>query len=131
MAIKVRPLEDDDMVEVVGWFQDKNWKIPPTDRVLPELGYVAEEKKKPLAVAWLYVTNSGVAIVDWLATHPRAGSRGIFAVKKLIEHIEESSQGKVTALVHYTSNDKLAGFLKGRCGFEITSKAHVCVRRQA
>lgn len=127
MAISVRLIEEEDFVEVSAWFADSHWKTPPMGNNLPESGYIAEEGGRKLAVAWLYVTNSGVALVDWVKTNPEVGGRGVFAVKKLMGHIEAIAENQINSIIYVTPNDRLAGFLKSRCGFK-TRKENVCVR---
>ena len=128
MAIKVRLLTDDDMVEVSGWFKDRHWKIQPTSRTLPESGYLALDDDKPVAVVWLYLTNSGIGILDWMQSKPNSGERGVFAVKKLMDYVEDISRGSIHSLIHHTPNDKLANYLKKSCGFRLAGKENMCVR---
>lgn len=134
MALKditVRLLTEEDMAEVSEWFAARKWPVPPGGKMLPETGYVAELDGRMISVAWLYITNSEVGIIDWIATNPEAGARGIISVKKLIEHIEGVSLGSLNTFMHFTPNDRLAQYLKKKCGFKVTEKSNVCIRKGA
>lgn len=127
--IKVRLLRDEDMLEISEWFAARKWPTPPQGAMLPETGYVAELGDRKLSVAWLYITNSSVGIVDWIATNPDAGVRGLISIKKLIDHIEDVSRENVGAYLHFTPNDKLAKYLKRNCRFKISERGiNLCVR---
>jgi hypothetical protein len=126
--IQIRPIEDDDMVEVSEWFARRKWLTPPARGMLPKTGYVAHRGGKLLSVVWLYITNSQVAIVDWIATNPEAGYSSLVSVKVLLEHVERLSDA--TVFMHFTPNDKFAKFLGKKCGFKTTEKANICVRRR-
>lgn len=128
-GITIRLVHDDDLVEICEWFSARKWPVPPNGNMLPESGYVAVQNGKLLSVAWLYITNSSVGIIDWIATNPDAGAVGIISVKKLLNYIEDVSRGHVGVFMHFTPNDRLARFLKRKCGFKITEKANICVRK--
>jgi hypothetical protein len=130
--IKVRDLTDDDMLEVTSWYVDRRWAYPPNPDILPQTAYVAELDGKLLAVIWLYVTNSRLGILDWVATSPKSGHRGIVAVKKIVDYIEElatvDGQGTLNTLIHFTHNDKLASYFNKKCGFKDNDKVNTNVK---
>lgn len=128
--IQIRMIEDDDFPEISEWFVKRRWPVPPVGQMLPETGYVAFKGEKLLSVAWLYITNSQVGIIDWIATNPDAGPIGTASIKKLVEYIETVSEGSTNVFMHFTPNDKLAKFLKKNCRFKTTEKANICVRRR-
>lgn len=127
--VTVRHLEDDDMVEVSGWFSERKWRVPPQKEMLPETAYVAEWDGKLLSVIWLYVTNSGICILDWVATNPKYPIRGIRSLKKVTEFAEEVAM-KVDkrAFIHFTHNDKLAKHLNKKCGFKNDGKVNISIK---
>lgn len=129
-GLQIRLIEDDDFVEITEWFAVRKWPVPPSGKMLPDTGYVAVKDGKLIAVAWFYLTNSQVGIIDWIATSPTAGHHGLVSIIKLIEYIEGLSQGRTNVFMHFTPNDKLARFLKRKCGFKISEKTNVCVRRR-
>lgn len=126
----VRLIQDEDLPEISEWFVARKWPVPPAGKMLPESGYVAEKDGKLLAVAWFYLTNSQVGIVDWIATNPTTMTLGLRSLIKILEHIEKISAGRTNVFMHFTPNEKLATFLKRKCGFKVTEKANVCVRRR-
>ena len=115
----VRQLTDEDMLEISEWFANRRWSQPPRRHMLPETGYVAEREGKLLSVAWLYITNSSIGIVDWVATSPDAGYRGLASLVNLMDHIELVSKDDTQAWLHFTGNRKLAEYLKKKCRFKI------------
>lgn len=129
-GVTIRLIEDDDLLEVSEWFAARKWPVPPSGKMLPESGYVAEKDGKLLSVAWFYLTNSQVGIVDWIATNPDAGATGLISIISLLRYIEDISEGRTNVFMHFTPNDKLARFLKKKCGFKIADKSNVCVRRR-
>lgn len=128
--IRVRLIHDDDFPEISEWFVKRKWPVPPAGKMLPESGYVAVQGEKLLSVAWLYVTNSQVGIIDWIATNPEAGPAAIISVKKLLDYIEDVSADYTNVFMTFVPNDKFARHLRKRCRFKITEKANVCVRRR-
>lgn len=118
--IKIRQLTDEDMVEVSSWFSDRKWKHGPAPKSLPPTAYVAEVGGKLLSVVWVYVTNSGLALADWIATNPRAGTKGIISVKHLFSRLDQIllASGNVSICISFTHNDKLAKYLEKRCGYK-------------
>ena len=53
------------------WWEGWGWdKMPPN--FLPEIGAVAyNDDDIPVAAAWLYQTDSAIAIIDWYVTSPK------------------------------------------------------------
>lgn len=131
MALKdilVRPLEDEDMVEVSDWFKDKKWRVPPRENALSNTAFVATLKGRLLSVAWLYVTNSGIGILDWVATNPKTNEKGIISLKHIVDYIEEESDDKLNTILHFTHNDKLASYFNKKCGFKGDGKVNVSIK---
>ena len=117
------------MLEVSEWFASRKWPRPPQGAMLPETGSIAELGGRKLSLAWLSITNSSVGIVDWIATNPDAGVKGLISIKALIDHIEGISREGVSSFLHFTPNDKLALYLKKKCGFKIAEKGiNLCIR---
>lgn len=127
--IRIRMIHDDDFAEISEWFVKRKWPVPPAGKMLPESGFVAEQDGTLLSVAWLYVTNSQVGIIDWIATNPEAGPSAIISVKKLLDYIELVSE-QTNVFMTFVPSDKFAKYLKNKCKFKITEQANVCVRRR-
>ncbi|TXH10656.1 MAG: hypothetical protein E6R04_04805 [Spirochaetes bacterium] len=130
--LKVDLIREEDFVEVSEWFVRRKWPVPPAGQMLPPSGYVAYSPDGMLhAVAWLYVTNSQIGIIDWIATNPESeGMVGLVGVKKIIDHIERIATD-ISVFMHFTPNDSFARYLKGKCRFKITEKANILTRRRA
>ncbi len=131
--VTIRLITDDDFPEISEWFSARKWPVPPSGKTLPETGYVALDtaSNRLLSVAWLYITNSDVGIVDWIATAPEAGAKGLISVIDLLGYIEGISAGRCNVFMHFTPNDKLAKFLKRKCGFKIAETGvNICTRRR-
>lgn len=124
----VRDLVEDDMVEISEWFVGRKWKVPPANHILPGTAYVAERNGDLICVVWLYITNSGLGILDWVATKPNAGPIGLLSIKKVLNYIEEVTGDKLTAFAHFTHNDKLATFFNKKCGYKNTGKVNMSVK---
>ena len=75
----IRLIQDEDLPEVSEWFTARKWPVPPAGKMLPDTGYVAERVSdgQLLAVAWFYLTNSQVGIIDWIATNPKEAGNGL------------------------------------------------------
>lgn len=134
MALKdiiVRDLTEEDMVEVSSWFTDRKWSMAPAPGILPASAYVAELDGELLSVAWMYITNSGLAFVDWIATNPKSGVRGIISVQKVFKYIDKliARTGNIRACVSYTHNDKLAKYMSKKCGYNLdNTKVNILTR---
>jgi len=124
----VRDLTDEDMVEIVEWFKERKWRTPPASHALPGTAFVAERNGKLLSVVWLYVTNSGVGILDWVATNPEAGASGIVSLKKVLKYIETVVGDKMSTFIHFTHNDKLAKFFNKKCGYKNDGKVNISIK---
>lgn len=131
--VTIRLIQDDDMLEVSEWFAARKWPIPPSAKTLPETGYVAQgEDGRLLSVAWLYITNSDVGIVDWICSNPAAGqTEGLRSIVKLVDFIEAVSFGRCNVFMHFTPNAKFARFLGKKCRFKTTETGvNLCFRRR-
>lgn len=126
--ITVRDLADEDMVEIVEWFKHRKWRVPPASHALPGTAYVAEQHGKLLSVVWLYLTNSGVGILDWVATNPESGPNGIISIKKVLKHIEGLVEDNLTTFIHFTHNDRLATFFNKKCGYKNDGKVNISIK---
>ena len=69
MIFDIRPLELDDYDTIlVDWWKDWGW-TPPTRDFLPDNGkggMIVFDGDIPVCAGYIYLTNSGVAWVDWI-----------------------------------------------------------------
>tara|TARA_R110002012_G_scaffold93710_6_gene227373 strand:+ start:291 stop:707 length:417 start_codon:yes stop_codon:yes gene_type:complete len=67
-----RPLNKEDYEIICKWW--KWWRWPIIPRVaLPEngeCGFMVEKNNKPIVSAFLYLTNSNVALLEWIVSNP-------------------------------------------------------------
>lgn len=125
MAIKdiiVRPVVDEDYIEISEWLKDRKWPMPPARGSLPATGYIAEENGKPLAAGFLYLTNSSIGIFDWLSTNPESGYRGLVGLKKISEYIKRVSDPEVSVILSFQGNGKLANYMSKKLGYKKVEK---------
>jgi hypothetical protein len=126
-AIVVHPIQDEDMKVVTEWFSRRKWPMPPMPHILPKTGFVAKKGDKLCAVAWVYITNSSLAMVEWTATNPDETMLGMRGLKKIYEYVKEVSAPDVKCILQFSSNAKLSQFLERRCGFKNSEKADIMV----
>lgn len=97
-----------DLEEVNGWWKHYGWEtLPPT--WMPKISAIVSSEKEKLAVGWLYMTDSPIAILEWLVANP-AGDPELRsqAVDRVIAHL--SSQAKeagAKAVMSFTKNASL------------------------
>ena len=72
MIFDIRPLELDDYDTIlVDWWKDWGW-TPPTRDFLPDNGkggMIVFDGDIPVCAGYIYLTNSGVAWVDWIISN--------------------------------------------------------------
>jgi len=90
--LNIRNIEKRDYKYINKWWKDSDLPIPkPT--VLPEngLGGLIIEKEKPIAAAYIYLTNSSMGYIDFLISDPKYKSKDKYnillkLVKQCTEH---------------------------------------------
>ncbi len=87
--VKFRLLKEADMPEVSSWFVKHKWPISPGPEILPDTAYIAEIDGVPLAVSWIYLTNSTIFWLEWVATNPNYKVKSIISLKKLSKALLE------------------------------------------
>lgn len=114
--IKIRELVDDDIAEVSEWFVRHKWPIAPSKSLLPDLAYIAEIDDTPLAVIWVYLTNSSIFWFEWVATNPDFQVKGLISLKKLssallkiVPQTQRIEWHGVRGLVEYAFNEVESG----------------------
>ena len=125
-----RKIEESDMAEVTSWFTDRKWAFAPTGGTLPEdTGFVTFNNHELIACCWLYLTNSNIVLMEWIATNPKVKNIGtrLKGIKVLVDHVKNVmvKQNKTT-LISFTSNERLAKYFKKRLGFDISRKKEDC-----
>lgn len=110
--MKVRPVLESDLTEVLGWFQSRKWPQPPIEDIAPSDGLVAELNGKLVACAWFYTTGRSIAYIEWTGTNPALsdsqGAEGLMMIVEALKGIGEKISPPVKAWCLFTQNEKLA-----------------------
>jgi hypothetical protein len=114
--INVRKITDDDLPEISKWFAAIQWDLPPVEGVFPKDGFVAVKDDTLVACAWIYLTGSAVAFVQWTNTNPDLDevtqSDGITAIMKQYQEMSKHLSPQVKTIVTYTKNERFKTKLK-------------------
>jgi hypothetical protein len=87
--------------------------------LIPRTGFIAISKDKPIAAAWLLLTNSQMAVLSYIVSNPKAGLKEIsVAVSALIQTAEEMAKASGnTFLLSVSTSTGLSKRLKKRFNF--------------
>lgn len=112
MPMNFRPIQPEDLPEVFSWYADRKWPTPPVESVGPKHGFVSEEDGVMMACAWLYLTGTAKAYLDWTATNPSVDEqKSSLAMTHLIQEIKkiaEVTDPSIKVIEFITGNEKLA-----------------------
>jgi hypothetical protein len=118
--MKWRKYIDADYPMIAEWFVKHGWPVAPEKSILSTMGFiVTDDNDDPLAVGFLYISNSAMAIVDWIATNPKL--RGLESVR-VLEYLwnsvkEVATELKVGVILHF-SLPKYAKVYEKKFGFK-------------
>lgn len=82
--MNVRRANLEDYREIVTWWKKQNRAILSWD-LLPVLSFIAEEEGKPIAVSWLYLSDSIVGFVGWTTRNPDIRMKKVAQALALIQ----------------------------------------------
>ena len=118
----IRPFLPEDYPEVSKWFTQRKWPRSPKLSHLPATGWIVEKDEKRLAAAWLYLTNSDMALLEWSVTNPSESPfLCLRAMQRLADYIVAESQllqPPVDVIIQLNANKKFADFYIKHCGFK-------------
>lgn len=110
--MKVRPILESDLTEVLGWFQSRKWPQPPIEGIAPTDGLVAEHDGVLVACAWFYTTGRSIAYIEWTGTNPALpdgqGAEGLIEIVEALKEMGDKISPPVKAWCMFTQNEKLA-----------------------
>ena len=92
MEFNIRRLKDSDWETLVSWWNKwPEWKVMPKE-FFPDNGkggFIVEKNDKPIVAGFLYLTNSKVALLEWIISDPdyRENDRNN-AIELLINGVE-------------------------------------------
>lgn len=122
----------EDYETIAPWFVQHGWKNAPEAGILPPTGIVIcdEEKLSPLAVGFLYLSNSPLGLLDWIAVRPGIPqTASLRALDLLVKTVQEAAQGAgVLALMHFTKGKYVRVYEK-RYGFQKSEEATMMIWR--
>lgn len=100
----IRPLTDSDYSNILTeWWESWGWTPPPQD-YLPNTGFILYDNDVPVCAAYLYMTNSKVAWIEWLVSNKnyrkKPGRREgiLFLLSYMIEIAKQSGYSYITAI---------------------------------
>ena len=67
-----RPLEEKDYEIICEWWKQWEWPVLPRT-ALPnggKGGFIVEKNGEPIVSAFLYLTNSSIAYIEWIVSNP-------------------------------------------------------------
>ena len=70
MKLNIRRLNKKDLIIIKEWWKSwPKWEAP-SDDFLPETGVIVEHDNRPVMAGFLYLTNSKVALLEWIISDP-------------------------------------------------------------
>lgn len=111
--LSIRPYEPSDYNTAVAWWTEHKWFVVPS-ACLPPNGFVAEDAGKPVAMIWLYSTDSAVRFPEWLVADP-ASDRAVrrSAIDLLLQTIDEQARSNGgQCLFMFTRHPRLSEALR-------------------
>lgn len=108
--MKIKVIEPADLDVYLTWFPQRGWGGAPAKELLSDTGLVVSDNKGPLCIGFLYVTNSRMTLLEWVATNPeRHAVSTVKAIKALIDYCKQwiSQQDGVRFLIGATDNEGL------------------------
>jgi hypothetical protein len=109
MELKIRKLKKEDLETINKWWDAwPKWERPP-ENFLPDSGLVVESKEQMITAAFIYLTNSKVALLEWFISDPkyREDNRQL-AIELIITGAEEMLKTMdYKYLFSITSHEKL------------------------
>lgn len=110
---------------IAPWFTSHGWPTAPDATMLSTTGIIAEDEHGPIGVAFVYVTNSPIAFLEWVCVRPEIGIKVSKVIKALIDGTKPIvEQFHIARLMHLT-NPKFSGFLQSKFGFEYSETMEV------
>ena len=89
--LQVRNLKKDDYDFIAKWWKWWRWKVIPREMLPDEgkSGYIVEKNNVPIVSAFLFITNSKGAKLEWVVSNPKYREKDRKeAIELLINNIE-------------------------------------------
>lgn len=128
MALKWRKYDPADYETIAPWYKAHGWSEPPEPAIFPTTGIIVEDGLGPVAVAFLYLSNSPLGFIEWTATRPGLPpGRTVYRVLEyLLEVVRTAGKGSGVARFIHLSRPKSARIYE-RLGFKKSDEVVVLV----
>jgi hypothetical protein len=94
--VSVRIISNKDYHLVASWYSEQRWESSP-ELVLPDTGILVDN----VAVCWLYLTNSNLAVIAYIAGNPRLNRRAVFdGIQLAVQGAEDYAQDAGYTVTH-------------------------------
>lgn len=127
MNFNIRPITDEDIVDIARWFDQIKWPMPPADGIGARIGVIAEKNGVKYASLYSYLTGTSAAFLEWVGLNPDVPiDQSREALSEIVQHFMkmcELSEPKVRVLTLTTKSETIAAVFKSN-GFRIESQYH-------
>lgn len=114
--MKIRPLVEADLPEVLSWLENQSWTLPPVDGSMPPHALLLEDEQGLVAAAWLYSTESSACFLEWITSNPtRSQEYRLEAKRALIRAVIEMGpriSPPIALYAVYTKDRTIVSLLK-------------------
>lgn len=122
MNFNIREITENDLPEIIRWFEFRSWPMPAVSNVAAKIGVLAEKNGITYACMYSYNTGTSVAYLEWPCTNPDVPlEQSMPALEEIIFHFKkmcELSEPKVRVLCFMTQSKHLSNRFKNN-GFKI------------
>jgi hypothetical protein len=125
--MKARKFVAEDYPTIATWYVDHGWPSAPSVEMLSTTGIIIEDDDGPMSVGFIYMTNSALGFLEWIATRPGQGSRAIKALKFMFDEIKARCSEMGIKALHSFSDDKTIKIFTNLGGFKATEKATLMI----
>lgn len=122
-----------DIETVFDWWKQHGFEPIPMDNLPQNGGYIVSNKGEDVISGWLYMTNSKIAMMEWVVDNPKAGGdvkkgvelkRGAFEYLNQVLSIIAKERG-ADKLITYTPNKGFMNKLKKNGWKETETNTHL------
>lgn len=112
MSVYLRLYTPEDYPMVCEWWKSWGWDCVP-EHALPPVGVIAYDRTKDICCAWLYRTDSSVALLEWFISNRKATEHRRQAMSMVVDGISNiAKQNGFTSLVTFTKDPHLVRLME-------------------
>jgi len=121
-----RTLKEEDYETICAWWKWWRWPILPKG-ALPDngkCGFMVEKNNKPIVSAFLYLTNSSVALLEWIVSNPdyKENDRKD-AIELLVNEAEKFCKGIGVTIIFSIGRSKHLIEIHKKLGWQVDKKS--------